>query len=358
MKRRRSKLVRAGKVAAVVGMLIVSTGIAFSLAYMMTKWFYARTGIRWPDFPTQLVNAGLGILIMMTSAVLIGFITGPKQRAIWGEIMDALKRIAKGDFNVMLDREEKFDGQFGDFIRTFNHMAQELKQLEQLRQEFISNVSHEIGSPLTSIRGFAHALRNEELSLEERMHYLFIIETESARLSKLSENLLKLTSLESMHQPFDPRSYRLDTQLRHIILACEPQWLEKGLEVELELEKAEIEADEELLSQVWMNLIVNAIKFTPSGGSLRIGLESTGDRVIVRVTDTGIGISQEDQLRIFERFFKGDKSRTRTAAGSGLGLSIVKKIVELHHGNILVDSQLGSGTTFQVILPLTRRVSN
>jgi two-component system phosphate regulon sensor histidine kinase PhoR len=140
-----------------------------------------------------------------------------------------------------------------------------------------SNVSHEIQSPLTSISGFSRALQNEGLSTEERNHYLVIIETESKRLSKLSDNLLKLTSLESKQHPFDPKAYRLDKQLRKVVLACEPQWVEKGIEMDIDLGEVEIVADEDMMNQVWVNLIHNGIKFTPIGGTIRIELQQQGN---------------------------------------------------------------------------------
>jgi signal transduction histidine kinase len=175
------------------------------------------------------------------------------------------------------------------------------------------------------------------------------------RLSRLSDNLLKLTSLESEHHPFDRRRYRLDRQLRSAVLACEPQWLEKSIEVEAELEEVEIEADHELLSQVWGNLLHNSIKFTPPGGSIRVRLTLEDGKAAVRIADTGIGIGEEDLPRIFERFYKADKSRNRAGGGSGLGLSIVKKIVDLHGGAIDVRSRPGEGTEFTVRLPVGPR---
>jgi len=353
MHKRLSKLSIAIRVIGATSMLLLSSGAAFSLAFWLTKWFYAKHEVDWPEYVVQLVNWGLGILFMFLIFGIINLMTGPRQRAVWIEMMDALKRMAKGDFNVMLDRDRKYHGQIGDFIQSINDMAHELKQVELMRQEFISNVSHEIQSPLTSIRGFASTLQREGLSPQEQRHYLSIIEKETTRLSKISDNLLKLTTLESEQQQLDSKRYRLDAQLESIVLACEPQWLEKELELELELEEVEIVASEEMLSQVWVNLIHNAIKFTPAQGSIKIALQSVGSEIKVKIEDSGIGISLEDQLRIFERFYKGDKQRTRTADGSGLGLSIVKKIVELHKGDIRVESKLNSGSTFVVALPVT-----
>ncbi|MBW7459795.1 HAMP domain-containing histidine kinase, partial [Paenibacillus sepulcri] len=270
----------------------------------------------------------------------------------WVQILDAIRRIAKGDFKVVIGTGKPLPGQLGQLVNSLNDMAVELDVMEQMRQTFISNVSHEIQSPLTSIRGFAQALQQEEgLGLDQRKHYYTIIETESARLSKLSDNLLKLTSLESDKHPFEIKRYRLDKQLRSMILACEPQWVEKDILMDVDLGEINITADEDLMSQVWMNMLSNSIKFTPEGGTITIEAEYAEDGAVIRISDNGTGIAQEDLPYIFERFFKGDKSRNRQTSGSGLGLSIVKRIIDMHGGEVSVSSTCGIGTTFTVKLP-------
>ncbi|WP_337100711.1 sensor histidine kinase [Paenibacillus sp. YIM B09110] len=351
MKRKLSKLQIALRGVAAVSFVLVFCGGMFSLAYLLARWFYRSHQVSWSDYTVQLVNWGLGLLFIVVTWMTVGLLTLPKQRKVWNEMMDALRRIAKGDFNVVVDQEGRYDGQIGNIAQSINEMTQELKQVERLRQEFISNVSHEIQSPLTSIRGFASTLQREDLTVEERMRYSAIIEKETTRLSKLSDNLLKLTSLEADEQHLELRTFRLDTQLETIVLACEPQWLEKELELDLALAEAEIVANEELLSQVWVNLIHNAIKFTPAHGSIKLTLEQTQEHTIVCIADTGIGMTDEDRKRVFERFYKGDKQRTRTIEGSGLGLSIVQKIVDLHQGSITVESRLNEGSIFEVRLP-------
>ncbi|NIK79132.1 signal transduction histidine kinase [Paenibacillus castaneae] len=350
MKKSFSKIGIVLRFSMSITLLFAYSGLTFSLAYWLLNWFYDNYEVDGSPYIRQLINWGLGIVFMFLSIALFGLIARPRQRAIWLEVIAAIRRMAKGDFNVTI-KMDKYQGQVGQFIESINDMASELKQVERLRQEFISNVSHEIQSPLTSIRGFASTLQREGLSLEEQRHYLSIIEKETTRLSKISDNLLKLTTLESEQQELDAHSYRLDQQLESIVLACEPQWLEKELELELELPETEITANEGMLSQVWVNLIHNAIKFTPDHGNVKVMLSQTEHHVKVRIEDSGIGISSEDQQRIFERFYKGDKQRTRTAEGSGLGLSIVKKIIELHKGEIVVESRLGEGSTFEVFLP-------
>ena len=264
--------------------------------------------------------------------------------------------MAEGNFNVdlsfYLNQFREHDKHpYYQIIENINHMAVKLGEMEEMRQEFISNVSHEIQSPLTSISGFAHALKNEDLEPEERRHYLEIIEMESIRLSKLSENLLKLTSLESEHLSLERKSYRLDYQLRRIILANEPQWTEKKINMDISLDKVTITADEELMDQVWINLIHNSIKFTPEEGTISIAAFQSGeDSIIVKIRDTGIGMEKDALMHIFERFYKVDQSRNRMAGGNGLGLSIVKKIIDLHNGDIRVQSEVGVGTEIAVTL--------
>ena len=178
------------------------------------------------------------------------------------------------------------------------------------------------------------------------------------RLSKLSDNLLALAALDTENRPFAPQYYRLDKQIRNLILACEPQWASKAIEMDVSFEEVTISADDDLLSQVWINLLANSIKFTPQGGRICVDLYQQGGTIAFGITDTGIGIAEVEQAHIFERFYKADKSRTRSnGGGSGLGLSITRKIIELHHGSIAVSSKLGEGTTFTVSLPVAQSSS-
>ena len=327
----------------------------FTVSFFLTAYIYKITNLNPPAPVIQVINSLLGLLL---TGLMIGGVSKVARSKGWmpemnvfRPIIEALERIARGDFSGRLENEFQDNQMVGKLASSINKMALELDQMENMRQEFISNVSHEIQSPLTSIRGFAQALENDQLTLEERHHYLGIIENESTRLSRITEDLLKLASLESEQLKFEPKSYRLDKQIRSVILACEPQWRDKAISMEISLEELEISADEDLLSQVWINLIHNSIKFTPQAGSIKVTLRQNGQKAEFSVSDTGVGISEEDQERIFERFYKADRSRTRSIGGSGLGLSIVKKIIDLHKGLIEVESKVGTGTTFIVSLP-------
>ncbi|HHP5608496.1 TPA: envelope stress sensor histidine kinase HitS, partial [Bacillus paranthracis] len=298
-----------------------------------------------------LISDILSFIFMILLWILIAVLMRPKREAMIWTIIEPIQKIAKGDFSVKIRNEEKYDGEIGVLVKSINDMTDELNAMEKMRQEFVSNVSHEIQSPLTSIKGFARALQDNNLSEEKREHYLTIIETETTRLSKLSQNLLKLTLLESEEYTPERVTYRLDQQLKQIVLNSEPLWAEKEIELELNLEKVHITADQESMSQVWINLIHNSIKFTPSGGTITIQLKEYEKVVEVRIRDSGIGISEEQKQHIFERFYKADSSRNRAYGGSGLGLAIVKKVLDLHQGEIKVESEEGSGTEFIVRIP-------
>ncbi len=354
---------RRDKLRIVIGPLImlVFLSVMILLAYVLTNILFRRAGVILPGWIVQVLNSLLGMFFAVIVLSIVGFWFRSKRNevelGILGPIVDALERIARGDFNVRLEESPQTAGVTGALAGTLaksvNKMALELNQMEAMRQEFISNVSHEIQSPLTSIRGFARALQNDGLSPQERAHYLQIVESESIRLSKLSDNLLELTSLESEHRTLVAKPYRLDRQIRDLILACEPQWSDKRIDVDVALEEVTINADEDMLCQLWTNLLHNSIKFTPDDGSIRVELSRRDDGARCRIVDSGIGIAEDDLPHIFERFYKADASRRRTREGNGLGLAIVKKIVDMHGGTIGVQSTPGSGTTFTVMLPLT-----
>jgi signal transduction histidine kinase len=290
----------------------------------------------------------LSVVLMIGSALILiasRYIVSPIK-----QLTRATHRVARGNFNINMRVKRK--DELGLLTESFNHMAGELKQLEQMRQDFVSNVSHEIQSPLTSIRGFSKALKHPDLKKEDRHRYLGTIERESERLSRLVDNLLQLASLESEHHPFHPATFELDEQLRRAVLACEPQWANKQLEMRLDLPKVKLTADADQMNQVWINLLSNAIKFTPPQGVIHVSLTVYTDKVAVIIQDSGIGIAAENKERIFERFYKADASRQRKIEGSGLGLAIVRKIIHLHNGSITVKSDVDKGTEFTVILPL------
>ncbi|MBS4219685.1 HAMP domain-containing histidine kinase [Bacillus sp. FJAT-49711] len=287
---------------------------------------------------------GLTFFISMLLIVIFAtFLVRPIKK-----LTKATRKIASGNFDFTFDSQRS--DEIGALAKDFERMAKSLQKVDEMRQEFVSNVSHEIQSPLTSIQGFTKAIRSKMGSEEETDRYLAIIEKETSRLSSLSKQLLMLSSLDKEVKAVKKSSFRLDEQIREVVLLTEWEWSKKGLRMELDLPELVIEADKQLLFQVWMNLLTNSIKFTEVDGSIYIDITVDED-IIVSVRDTGSGISEEELPQIFDRFYMGDKSRNRTKSGSGLGLSVVKKIIELHGGFIIVESELGRGTKFTVRLP-------
>lgn len=217
-----------------------------------------------------------------------------------------------------------------------------------MRRDFLSNVSHEFKTPIASIQGFAKLLKSPELSEEERESYLQIIEEESGRLSNLSSNMLKLTKIENQSIVPQKNRFSLDEQIRKAILLFVSRWEAKNIEMDIQLDKVDFYGDEELMQQVWVNLIDNAVKFTGEGGNIAVYLRQIGTEVIVTVADDGVGIPEDKQQRIFEKFYQADTSHA--SHGNGLGLSIVKSIIDLVGGAIDWQSREGEGTRFTIWL--------
>lgn len=266
------------------------------------------------------------------------------------QLTEATKRMAKGTFDsasLPMNRRDEI----GQLSVSFHEMAKELAKLDQMRQDFVSSVSHEIQSPLTSISGFTKALKQKKMSEETRLRYLTIIEEESERLSRLGQNLLQLSYLQQEQHPLKVTTYQLDEQLRRAVITLEPLWTVKEINMVVDLEAITVHADKDQLDQVWINLLNNAIKFTAPHGTIRIQSMGKAQQNIVSITDSGIGIPQEELADIFKPFHKVDKARSSSVKGNGLGLSIVKQIIEMHNGEIHVSSSLGAGTIFTVALP-------
>jgi signal transduction histidine kinase len=323
--------------------------VPLGAGWLLAQFIFSLTG-RPPELLAYFITVWLTIAAVAIVAWLIGWATGrhpiDDTEYLSKEILDALDRIAQGDFSVRI--EPKGRHSLREVISSVNTMTSQLGSLEEARQDFISNVSHEIQSPLTSISGFAVLLREDGLDKATRQHYLDIIGTETSRLSKLSENLLRLSSLEDEVQ-LNRHSYCLSEQLRSVIMSQEPQWAAKGIDLELDNPPVGITADREMLDLAWGNLVQNAVKYTPCGGSVQVSLRSDGFNCVVQVCDNGAGIGPGDLPHIFERFFRAD--RARSGEGNGLGLSLVKRIVELHGGTVSVASELGAGSTFTITLP-------
>ncbi|MDR0839519.1 MAG: HAMP domain-containing histidine kinase [Oscillospiraceae bacterium] len=287
---------------------------------------------------TFLNAAAIGTLVILLA--LRGIVKPIKK------LSNASREVAKGKFDVAVEIENR--DEIGRLAADFNAMVREIGSLDKMRREFVSNVSHEFRTPITSIRGFAKLIAENADDTAAVREYGDTIVRESERLIALSSNLLRLSELDTktIH---NESVFNLDEQLRQVVLTLEPHWEPKNIEFDIDLPEASFTGDEELLRQVWLNLIQNAIKFSPVNGVIKIELNKIGGSVRVTVTDNGVGISAEELPRIFDRFQKGSAS-----GGNGLGLAIAQKIVEVAGGTIWAESEVGRGASFTVALPTGR----
>ncbi|MPN21681.1 Alkaline phosphatase synthesis sensor protein PhoR [bioreactor metagenome] len=235
----------------------------------------------------------------------------------------------------------------------FNVMVQELNSIETLRNDFVSNVSHEFKTPLSTIQGYVQLLQNPDLSGEERQVFLQRIIEGITQLSQLTENVLKLNKLENQHTLMEKKEFRLDEQIREVILFLQPKWEKEQLQLDIQMEKVKYFGNEELLYQVWLNIMDNAIKYNLPTGKISVKLAQTKEEVVLEVTDSGIGMNEGTVTKIFDKFYQGDTSHQN--AGNGLGLSLVKKILELHQARIDYSSIENVGTTVMIRLENTEK---
>ena len=293
-----------------------------------------------------LLLALVSLLIGTVIALYVGrLIVRPVQN-----ISEAFDKLSAGNFDVKIPENEKLR-EIREMAQHFNAMTYDLSHIETLRSDFVANVSHEFKTPIAAIEGYATLLQNRSLSPEKHDHYVEKILENSRRLSNLSGNVLMLSKLENQEIVSGKSEFRLDEQLRKCVLLLERKWAEKNMEFDMDLPKINYYGSEPLLSQVWVNLLDNAIKHSPVGGVVHIAIQQTESLLIVTITDHGDGMSEEVQKHMFEKFYQGDSSRK--AEGNGLGLALVKRIVELCKGTIEVESSPGNGAAFSVSLPKT-----
>lgn len=307
---------------------------------------------------SQIMILGLWFLAAVAFTLWTNYqLTRHYQKPI-EEFSEAAHKVALGDFSVYLaphhtaDKYTYLDVLFTDF----NKMVEELGSIETLKTNFFSNVSHEMKTPLSVIQNNAELLRLESTTEEKGRECIENILHSTKRLSNLITNMLKLSKLEKQAIKPVPEQYDLCAQLCDCALQFEAAWEQKNIEFEVDMEeKLMIEADKGILELVWTNLLSNAIKFTPPGGKVTLSQASDGEEITVSVQDTGCGMDEKTKERIFEKFYQGDTSHS--AEGNGLGLALVKRILQLSDGSIRVKSKIGEGTVFTVSLPKVCRLN-
>ena len=267
------------------------------------------------------------------------------------QILNATEKIAAGDFSVRLHQRHGYTeyDEYDCIMENLNVMAETLGKSEILKTDFISNVSHELKTPLAILQNYAQLIKREK-DEEKRAQYADTMLSATRRLNDLVGNVLKLSKLENEKIPAERKRIRLDESIAEAVIALENKIEEKGLEVECDLDEVEIFSSAGYLEIVWNNLLSNAVKFTNDGGRVEVTLKKEGNFAIVKVQDTGCGISAETGKRIFDKFYQGDTSHAQE--GNGLGLALVKKVIDVLGGEISVESELGKGTAFTVVLKI------
>ena len=321
-------------------MMLIAIGMA-----AITIYVFAGVGIIVvSDGQIRLIPV---ILVMSTVSVIIGagvaFFTSRFPLRPINEMINKMNRLAAGDFKARLrfGRIASSHAAFREITSAFNKMAEQLESTELLRHDFINNFSHEFKTPIVSIAGFARLLSKGRLTEEQRAAYLGSILEESNRLSALATNILNLTKVENQTILTDVTEFNLSEQIRSAVLILEEQWSVKEIELQLDFDEYTVRASEELLKQVWINLIDNAVKFSPQGGVVSIDITPSEENIVVKVSNTGNDIPSDKLDKIFGKFYQIDESHA--TQGNGIGLAIVKRVVELHGGEIDVES--GNGVT-------------
>jgi signal transduction histidine kinase len=314
--------------------------------------FLVHKGVLAPG--TELPRVDYMIFNIMLTSILLGSVLTAVTSRIplkpVNSFINAMNRLASGDYKTRLHFGKHFDRHptAKELSESFNHMAEELEKTEMLRSDFINNFSHEFKTPIVSIAGFAKLLKHGNLTESQKMDYISIIEEESLRLAAMATNVLNLTKIENQTILTGASKFNLSEQIRNCVLLLENKWSKKSIELDLAFDEYYVYANEEMLKEVWINLLDNAIKFCDENGTVRIHMTEIESRLLVSISDTGEEIPEEARDLIFRKFYQLDESHS--SPGNGIGLAIVKKIVELHGGEVTVSSG-NRKTVFTVSLP-------
>lgn len=293
-------------------------------------------------------TAYLGTMIIALIILIIIFIINyRKRKRELVTLSENIQKVAAGDYSARITYKKR--DTMANVYRDFNKMSVELSSVSFLRKDFINNYSHEFKTPIASINGFASLMLEKEIPREQQLVYLKIIQEESDRLSKLTSNTILLSKLSSQEVISKTEAFDLGEQLRQCSIILSNEWLAKELDFSGEFPSVTYVGNRELMQHLWINLLGNAIKYTPCGGEISITLTHADDQSIVKISDSGVGMDEETRQHLFEPYYQGETSHS--TQGLGLGLAICKQIVSLCEGTITVESTLNEGSTFTIYLP-------
>lgn len=327
---------------AIMVVMLLTIGVVYGLSQLGV--IENADGQGSPEFLRFFIYASLVI------GFLLAFLTGKITLRPIKRLVNQLDRLANGDFKARLHFGRPIGAHptFKQVENSFNRAAQELEHTEMLRSDFINNFSHEFKTPIVSIAGFAKLLRRGNLTEKQKEEYLEVIEEESLRLSAMANNVLSLTRVESQTILTDVTRFNLSEQIRGAALLLAEKWTPKNISMEMQFGEQLISANEELLKQVWINLLDNAIKFSRPNGTVSVDISEEGAWITVSVANQGKDIPKDRITHIFNKFYQADESHF--SEGNGIGLAVVKKVCELHNGRVFAKSEDGT-TTFTVLLP-------
>jgi len=326
--------------------MIVCVLIAYGVDSLLNNLLDLRKKV-----PLELELLGTCLLVgVLLTSQLSRFFFDPIKK-----LRRAMDEVAKGDFSVRLE-ERSNSKEIMEIYTGFNLMVNELQSTEILQTDFLSNVSHEIKTPINAIEGYSTLLQDSDISEEEREEYLEKILFNTQRLSELVGSVLLLSKLENQQILTGQRSYRLDEQIRQSIVALESVWENKNIEIEAELERADYIGNESMMRHVWDNLVSNAVKFSPEGSTVSLRLTVERSALVVTVTDMGPGLTEEAKKHMFDKFYQADSSHKQE--GHGLGLALVKRILVMEQGTIYAENRAEGGCCFTVELKRTENIKN
>lgn len=310
--------------------------------------------IRSNIFDLNFKRPVLALMVFLFGSVVVStiitFILAKKILHPIAGISAATKEVAKGNFDISINEEHRIR-ELSFLATDFNKMVRGLSGIEVIKSDFIVNVSHEFKTPIATIEGFAELTKSDFITPEERKEYASQIIKCTRQLNNLVDNILALAKLEGQGIDSEKEKFRLDEQIRRIILSLEPLWAGKELELNINMDNAYYYGNENLIAQVWTNLLENAMKFSDNNGKIDVDLSETAGNIVIKISDNGIGISEDDIGLIFNKFYRGKTDKIYS--GNGIGLALVKRILDLYSANISCESTPGEGSVFTIFLPNT-----
>lgn len=331
-------------------MLIIAVGFLVAIIFQSSLIVIVDEIFKVKEILNVSQNRWIVLGIIFTGVLLGGTTTVLVSRKYFAPITKLsaeMKKVAQGNFDIQLETKSKIKA-IKEIYSDFNLMVRELNATETLQTDFVSNVSHEIKTPITAIEGYATLLQNGNASNEEQQEYIDKILFNTKKLSELVGNVLLLSKVDNKAIQAKKEQFRLDEQIRQSLVLLEPKWNQKELEFSIDMDEIDYVGDKGLMIHIWNNLIDNAIKFSPPKDLIEISLKKDGEKVIFVIKDNGPGIEESEATHIFNKFYQCDSSHK--IEGNGLGLSLVKNILSLMNGEVKVENAQSGGARFTVTL--------